>query len=115
AALQTRHALSCCSDSPRPSRPRRGINGAQNHAFDFVLATDQKGPARTSSPTRSDRGRTRARPASLLATKLLHHTKRRLDTIDVVLHRAAADASRTHDRSAHFDGQAATLGSHPCY
>jgi hypothetical protein len=37
-----------------------------------------------------------------------------LDTIDVVLHRAAADASRTHDRSAHFDGQAATLGSHPC-
>ena len=50
----------------------------------------------------------------MLATKLLHHTKRRLDTIDAVLHRAAADASRTHDRSAHFDGQAATVGSHPC-
>jgi hypothetical protein len=53
--------------------------------------------------------------SSLLAMKLLHHTKRRLGTIDVVLHRAAADANRTHDRSVHFDGKADTVGSHPRY
>ena len=47
---------------PTPASPNkyRVVFGASaqdlSRAFDFVLATDHKGPARPSSPTRSDRG-----------------------------------------------------------